>query len=154
MSCHFHQMELILSLRARRGSNSYRFDSCPYWEVSGSSSRDKPMPAANSKSQTSLLGARHLSDAPRARLSDGRSRSQECSITCSEQNLPPHLLHFEVPRTPQTLHTDDLRPLKYASRFWSADDSSPLRHHVDVLEGAIFTSNLAFLLFFSSIHHG
>jgi len=73
---------------------------------------------------------------------------------CSEQNLPPHLLHVEVSRTPQTLHTDDFRPLKYASRFGSADDSSPLRHHIDVLEGAIFTSNSAFPLFFSSIHHG
>ena len=70
-------------------------------------------------------------------LSDGRSRSQEWSVTCPEQNLPPHLLHVEVARTPQTLHTDGLRPLKYASRLSSADDSSPLRHHVDVLEGAI-----------------
>ena len=70
-------------------------------------------------------------------LSEGKSCSQEWSVTCPEQNLPPHLLHVEVAWTPQTLHTDDLRPLKYASRFGSADDSPPLRHHVDVLECAI-----------------
>jgi hypothetical protein len=70
-------------------------------------------------------------------LSDGRSRSQEWFVTCSEQNLPPQLLHVEVARTPQTLHTEDLRLLKYASRFLSAVVSSPLRHHVDVLECAI-----------------
>jgi hypothetical protein len=73
---------------------------------------------------------------------------------CPEQNLPPHLLHVEVVRTPHTLHADGLRLLKYASRLSSADDSSLLRHHVDILECAIFTSNSASPLFFSSTHHG
>ena len=56
---------------------------------------------------------------------------------CTEQNLSPHLLQVEVARPPQTLHSDRLRLLKYASRLSSADDSLPLLHQVDVLECAM-----------------
>ena len=59
---------------------------------------------------------------------------QEWFVTCSEQNLPPQLEHVEVTRTPQTLHAEGLRLLKYASRFLSPDVSSPLRHQVEVFD--------------------